>query len=568
MAKKFKTAEEALEYMNSLSDEELDDPEMIIIPPEPDAVSDEEEIDDSITNCNEIKTSGDPEILDTAGTIEILPKICEETSKENIKPPIWKKCEPEFTLQTCSFSSEDNQHIIDQISGKTPVQLFHIMANDMISHTVTETNRYAAQKNEHSFNVNESDIRKFIGILFYSGYHILPREKMYWENAPDTGTTLVSTAMSRKRYSDIKRYLHLNDNSAINKDDRFYKIRPLLEKLNIALQQFGIFSENLTIDERMVRYFGRHGCKMYMKNKPVKFGYKLWMLTSYNGYPFNIIPYQGAEEKCKEPLSQRVVETLLTVVKYPKFHRIYMDNFFTSHGLMVRLQQKGFCATGTVRDNRMAKCPLICLKSLAKTERGTSDALFDEANKIAAVRWNDNRVVSLLTNFEATKVNGKVQRRVKGARKDVDVPFCITSYNKYKNGVDLFDSHMENYFCSILGKKWYWPLFVNCFETALIAAWKISKLFSPDDAQDLLTFRRSVTISYLGESVPRNNIRQRGMLQNNKELLLLNSEHVLVKNPNGRQRRCQLKSCNKKPVTICNMCNVGLCRDCFLDFHS
>ncbi|GBM46328.1 hypothetical protein AVEN_195277-1 [Araneus ventricosus] len=182
---------------------------------------------------------------------------------------------------------------------------------------------------------------------------------------------------------------------------------------------------------------------MYMKNKPLKFGYKLWMLTSYNGYPFNIILYQGAQEKCKEPLSQRVVETWLSVVKNLKFHRICMDNFFTSHGLMVCLQQKGFCASGTVQDNQMAKCPLISLKSLAETERGTSYALFDKANKIAAVRWNDNSVVSLLTNFEVIKVHSKVQCRVKGGRKDVDVPFCVSSYNKYKNGVDLFDKHFS-----------------------------------------------------------------------------------------------------------------------------
>ncbi|GBM46329.1 hypothetical protein AVEN_195278-1 [Araneus ventricosus] len=62
----FLTAEEALEYMNSLSDEEFDDPKMIIIPPEPDAVSDKEEIDNSITNCNIVETCGDPEIRDTA----------------------------------------------------------------------------------------------------------------------------------------------------------------------------------------------------------------------------------------------------------------------------------------------------------------------------------------------------------------------------------------------------------------------------------------------------------------------------------------------------------------------
>ncbi|GBL72871.1 hypothetical protein AVEN_128066-1 [Araneus ventricosus] len=85
-----------------------------------------------------------------------------------------------------------------------------------------------------------------------------------------------------------------NDNTAID-SDRYYKVRPSYTLLNEALQQFGVFSEHLSIDERMVRYFGRHGCEMYMKGKPVKFGYKLWILSSFDGYPFYIIPYQGAQ---------------------------------------------------------------------------------------------------------------------------------------------------------------------------------------------------------------------------------------------------------------------------------
>lgn len=32
-----------------------------------------------------------------------------------------------------------------------------------------------------------------------------------------------------------------------------------------------------------------------------------------------------------------------------------MDKYFISHGLMFLLQQEGFCTTGTLRDNGMAK---------------------------------------------------------------------------------------------------------------------------------------------------------------------------------------------------------------------
>ncbi|GBM38923.1 PiggyBac transposable element-derived protein 3 [Araneus ventricosus] len=386
---------------------------------------------------------------------------------------------------------------------------------------------------------------------------------MYWENAPDTGTTLVSQAMSRKRYFDIKKYLHFNANTAID-SDRYYKVRPIYILLNEALQQFGVLAEHLSIDERMVRYFGRHECKMYMKGKPVKFGYKLWILTSFDGYPFYIIPYQGAQKdngsensserldkdmkskKEKKTLSQTVVENLLSVVETPAKHKIYMDNFFTSYDLFVSLRDKRFFATGTVRENRIAKCPLKSSKILGKMDRGTSDRKFDTKNEIAAVRWNDNRVVSLITNFEDTRCFTKVERRMKGGKQKVDVPSCVVSYNKYKNGVDLFDNHMETYFSSIQGKQWYWPLFVNAFETSLVAAWKLTKFFAPEQALDLHKFRRHITIAYLGLCVPRNiEGRGLGIQQKNTDYLKLQSEHILVKNPNGKQRRCQLKNCTK-----------------------
>ncbi|GBL60244.1 PiggyBac transposable element-derived protein 3 [Araneus ventricosus] len=137
-------------------------------------------------------------------------------------------------------------------------------------------------------------------------------------------------------------------------------------------------------------------------------------------------------------------------------------------------------------------------------DRGTSDRKFDTKNEIAAVRWSDNRVVSLITNFEDTRCFTKVERRMKRGKQKVDVPSCVVSYNKYKNGVDLFDNHMETYFSSIQGKKWHWPLFVNAFETSLVAAWKISKFFAPEQALDLLEFRRHITIAYLGLCVPKN----------------------------------------------------------------
>jgi hypothetical protein len=143
---------------------------------------------------------------------------------------------------------------------------------------------------------------------------------------------------------------------------------------------------------------------------------------------------------------------------------------------------------------------------------------------------------------------------------------CMPLYMHVLSYKKLFSEFA--YFTSIQGKKWYWLLFLNCFETALIEAWKISKLFCPDEAQELLTFRRIITISYLGEVIPRNNFIQRDLLQNNKDLLRFNNEHILINNTEGRQRRCQFKIGKRNTTTMCKNCNVGLCVDCFPNFHS
>ncbi|KAF8781427.1 hypothetical protein HNY73_011821 [Argiope bruennichi] len=107
MARKFLTVEEAFEYMNSLSDEEFDDPKMSIISMEPDAVIDEEGIDDSFTNCNTDEICGDLEIRDTAGIIEVLSNIC-EIRNSFLCGEMIKTSTAKFPFNLCSESRSEN----------------------------------------------------------------------------------------------------------------------------------------------------------------------------------------------------------------------------------------------------------------------------------------------------------------------------------------------------------------------------------------------------------------------------------------------------------------------------
>ena len=85
----------------------------------------------------------------------------------------------------------------------------------------------------------------------------------------------------------IQAYLHAagNQNHETNK---MGKIFPLYDLLSSKLQQLGISHENFSVDESMVPYFGRHSCKLYIKGKPIRIGYKCWVLASSTAVPYRI----------------------------------------------------------------------------------------------------------------------------------------------------------------------------------------------------------------------------------------------------------------------------------------
>ena len=132
----------------------------------------------------------------------------------------------------------------------------------------------------------------------------------------------------------------------------------LLDKVNASLQQFGLFEKDLSIDEQMVPYFGRHSAKMFIRGKRTRFGYKNWVLASSDGYPYKVGTYTGAykTKDSSKPLGPKVVSDLLSIVEKPACHRVYFDNFLTSFLLLRDLHEKDFKALRTIRKNRTMKC--------------------------------------------------------------------------------------------------------------------------------------------------------------------------------------------------------------------
>ncbi|XP_063847733.1 piggyBac transposable element-derived protein 3-like [Scylla paramamosain] len=565
---------------------EEDGEEINILPPEEDqALTDEENIDDNLLeDCSEGQDAEQIFPRDVCGRVEVADKLdtderptvsqgndtgSEGNNKKRMKKApakkvSWKKCKNTKVFpqkNKINQLEEDYPNLCSLSPGEMFLKLFN---NDIQKLLVQETLRYAHEKcNNPKFTFDTRDLLDFIGIFILSGYHKLPREDMYWERSDDVAVPVVSRRMSINRFREIKRYFHAADNNNLNKTDKMSKVRPMIEATNKSLQQFGIFCEHLSIDECMVPYFGHHSCKMFIRGKPIRFGYKLWCLCSSTGYPYKFDVYCGKSlegSNTDDALGTRVVEQLMSCVNDTSAHKIFFDNFFTSHDLMLRLQEHNTRATGTARDNRLLKCPLPESNSFKKTKRGTYE-YFSDGN-ILAVKWNDNRPVTVVTNYDKIDPVVYVERWSVTERKKIRVqqPNMIQSYNKFMGGVDLMDRFVAQYRPSIRSKKWYFPILFQMFNMLRIAAWLIHREVS-DTKLDQLEFTRSV-VRFLFSEAPARNPSLAGPSGHHVHMKM-QMEHVSVSST--KQGRCRY--CKKNTRMMCSGCNVLLHTGCLKMYH-
>ena len=226
---------------------------------------------------------------------------------------------------------------------------FDSLVSDII---VPETNRYAQQKGIE-FMTDTAEVTAFLGISVLMGYHRLPAIRDYWSTQPDMRVNFVSDVMTLKRYEKIRQMLHFSNNEDIPPEqDRACKIRPIINHLNIAFQHALGPDLHQSIDERMVKFKGHNMMKQYIKNKPIKWVFKLWIRAgSSNGYVYEIDPYTGRKLLPEVCLGESVVLSLSKSLIGSGCH-LFIDNFFNSPKLMLILHGHGILATGTVRQNR------------------------------------------------------------------------------------------------------------------------------------------------------------------------------------------------------------------------
>ena len=91
--------------------------------------------------------------------------------------------------------------------------------------------------------------------------------------------------MSRLRFEMIGAAIHLKDDTS-DIDNNLVKIVPFMNKLSAKFREYYNLEKNITIDESMIHFKGRSEYTFYMPMKPIKYDFKLHILTE-TAYYYN-----------------------------------------------------------------------------------------------------------------------------------------------------------------------------------------------------------------------------------------------------------------------------------------
>lgn len=489
---------------------------------------------------------------------------------------------------------------------RSPSEYFQDMfPMNLVDDIVYQTNLYARQKNINTtFQTDRHELMMFIGIVLYMGVCILPSIEDYWGRF--TRVVQVANVMSSKRFRLIRSMLHFNNNENIHgTTDRFFKVRPLYASLTRQFLKVKA-TPTQSIDEVMVSYKGTRAgtLRQYIQTKPDKWGYKLFCRASSDGFIHDILMYQGettftshntmlSQEESQLLVSAKTVLVLAKTINRPSDSTIYADNYFTSIELVEYLKDNVGCRyVGTVRVNRVGRAPLISTKELDKktSPRGQYD--YCSSNGILALRWKDNKNVTVLSSDAGVEPVGKVKRYDRNSKKKVEVPCpnVIKQYNGKMGGVDKSDMLTHLYKSPMRARRWYMRLFGYTLDLSVCNAWILYKRDCQalgETPMPLKLFRLDISCfarcqQTMGSRMTRASPDQPMTIPRRGQRAELPTDHQRFDNSkthlpifvSNRQtcKHCSTKATVHRSRWMCDVCQIALClsdtRNCFRPFHT
>jgi hypothetical protein len=361
------------------------------------------------------------------------------------------------------------------------------------------------------------------------------------------------------------------------------RVQPLLDHVRRISQELYQPLRNISADERMVG--SRHqfsGIRQFCKDKPVRFGFKLWVLAcTSTGYTYEFFVYLGKNgteltDKAKGVAYNVVMDLVPRLTN--QGYILFTDSFYTTFDLSRDLLRKGIYFVGTVRGNSSAM-PIVFKNSVKDWERvsGRGDFRWVRDDKFVTVQWRDTKTVTVLSSMYSGSETAACKRtfrdRTGWKKTSVKQPKLVYEYNQGMGGVDLSNQMLSQYRTSVRTQYHWWKvLYFHCIDIMIVNSYIIFKEcvsqyptnYDVPARFGQLEFRESLIMSLLGldcvHEVKKDCLPE--FTESRIECMFCNSVASMegTKVPRNRSAVC------------CSHCHVHLCicreRNCFSLWHS
>lgn len=480
--------------------------------------------------------------------------------------------------------------------------------DDLFNQIVQETNTYAKETIQKNTPLTQNsawrtwvdctvtEMRAFIGVIINMALNPKPTIQDYFSTENLDCQPFFKSIFSRERFMQLFWALHLGPpqgtGPVLGTLTRSGKVRRFLQYLETKFQEHFCPSDKLSIDESTIGFKGRVSFKVYNKDKPNKWGLKIFVVSdAVCGYICCMEPYMGSNStsQLERPdllVTSRIVLSLVKKLEnaygdIQGFH-VFTDRYYTSVELAKELYIKKVHLTGTINRNRKGLPQDIRKKPKLRKGEVLSlrkDATVEDPSFINVLEWKDKRAVTMLTTAYDNKTE-TVKRTVKGGREEsVEKPVVICRYNDYMGGVDLADHFISSYAFTRKSLKWWRKIFFWSLEVAIVNSFIIFNTSRPPGARPVKQrlFRKKLIKNLVGDVRNRTSLKRGRSSGTEDEVRLSARLHVpefleatkskdcIVcsqrSTPGGRKRtRLYCDTCPNKPGL-----HPG---DCFKRFHT
>ncbi|KAL4126528.1 hypothetical protein QTP88_010749 [Uroleucon formosanum] len=298
------------------------------------------------TNTTDLLLPSTSYVQQITCTLQRSKKKCHRSKRNNPVPPIIQN-HIQIEIKDITWSKDNlppvdtnffgNSTLAEDIMElETPFQIFkYLFTVDLMQHICNETYKYGLQNSfSNPLKLSIDDLQKYIGVLVLMSIVNISNVRKYW--APYLGNQVIKDTMSLNIFEKIRKTLK----------NSFSRV-PL--------------KEHLAVDEQMCSTKARSSVKVYMPNKPHKWGYKLFVLSGASGFAYNFELFTGQENNSElrninEPdlgSSANVVVRLARIIPKRQNYKLFFDNYYTTLPLLVYLKKENILSLGTVRRNRL-----------------------------------------------------------------------------------------------------------------------------------------------------------------------------------------------------------------------